>query len=174
MSPLANKSFNLTLDGENYFFSVCSPTLEPCAGKAAACLTTANKQSTSLGVQNDYLRYNVTGSPYILYENGAKCDDTRHWSTKIEFLCASEGLAEGPHIIEHKDCQLLIHFVTEYACQTNMTCKVESYSDNVDGMVIDLTRLIRTNENYVATVNETVSEQKGWDKSVQVGRLRRK
>uniref|UniRef100_A0A1B0GES3 MRH domain-containing protein n=1 Tax=Glossina morsitans morsitans TaxID=37546 RepID=A0A1B0GES3_GLOMM len=56
-----------------------------------ACLS-VNGQSTSLGNGNSHLRVNQTGTPYLLYENGANCETSKNvktkWSTKIEFVCA--------------------------------------------------------------------------------------
>ncbi|KAL9892618.1 lysosomal enzyme receptor protein isoform 1-T1 [Glossina fuscipes fuscipes] len=193
LSSLKDKTFTLQQDKQNYKFGVCSHPGEPCMESDGACLS-VNGQSTSLGNGNSHLRINQTGTPYLLYENGANCETSKNvktkWSTKIEFVCAhsvnsnrsndkdnsgSNGssstskddsiTAVGPKIIENSNCQLLIHYQTELACQEQITCKAKVYVDHTeDGTgaeVIDLTPLISTNKNYQAKVDAaTINEHR--------------
>ncbi|CAD6994222.1 unnamed protein product [Ceratitis capitata] len=132
---------------------------------------------------NSQLRYNHSGTPYLLYTDGALCDGQTKWSTKIEFVCANNatkdnGTADnsngsngdgshvlGPKIIENKNCQLLIHFQTPLACQEQIECKVKVFVEHTDdGMaeeeVVDLTPLISATDNYEAEINNaSITEQ---------------
>jgi len=132
-----------------------------------------------MGHFNSHLRFNQSDSPYLLYEEGAVCDDKgRRWSTKIEFVCAnnvtkdngqgggevgantsSTTATDAVQIIEDANCQLLIQYQTPHACLKQINCKAKvdvqdsSYNyDSVSEEYIDLTPLINANENYEARV----------------------
>lgn len=78
----------------------------------------STKSVLPLGQFNHFLRFNQTGSPYLEYKSGAACENVADkWSSKIEFLCASDGMAEGPVVVENDHCQLVVHFVTRLVCQ---------------------------------------------------------
>lgn len=165
MRSLMNKPITLEQYNQKYIFSICSPAGQPCMENDGACLF--NQQSDGLGKFNTNLRLNQTGTPYLLYENGVICNDkgtTTKGSTKIEFVCAGKGGSSGPKIIENSNCQLLIHYQTELACQEQIECKAKVYiehsEDVTDMEVIDLTPLISTTENYEAEIDRTsITEQ---------------
>lgn len=202
MNSLRNETYNLGLNGKTYTFGICADGGSPCLEHAGAC-ETINGQSTSLGNTNSNLRFNQTGSPYLLYESGAPCQPntkdktatTTFWSTKIEFVCATDGdggggggasvadghttngdgaaasppssstSSNGPKIIENSNCQLLIHYPTKLACQNQITCKTRSYHGSV-GHDMDLTPLISTTDNYEAKVSSSISQSEV-DKSMK-------
>ncbi|XP_055901792.1 cation-independent mannose-6-phosphate receptor [Eupeodes corollae] len=161
MNSLKNETYNLVLNGKNYTFGICTDAGSACLEHDGAC-ESINGQSTSLGITNSNLLLNPTGSPYLLYITGASCQPkdktatTTYWSTKIEFVCATDGAAgqtivvgdgtssastassssssslsssssSGPKIIENSNCQLLIHYQTKLACQNQITCKTRGY-----------------------------------------------
>ncbi|XP_055848636.1 cation-independent mannose-6-phosphate receptor [Episyrphus balteatus] len=189
MNSLKNETYNLGLNSKTYTFGICTDGGSPCLEHAGAC-ESINGQSTSLGNTNSNLRFNQTGSPYLLYETGAPCQPktkdktatTTFWSTKIEFVCATDGggdgagqgataasssSSSGPKIIENSNCQLLIHYQTKLACQNQITCKTRGYGSAtsvMDGYAssvghdMDLTPLISTTDNYEAEVSSSISQ----------------
>lgn len=104
----------------------------------------------SLGKFNDKLHVNETGSPYLLYENGDRCNSSQpsaNWSTKIEFVCANDShITIQPKVIETSKCQLLIQYPTPLACQNQIKCASDGYGPNDEG--IDLSLLTSTTKNY--------------------------
>ncbi|XP_023158991.1 cation-independent mannose-6-phosphate receptor-like isoform X1 [Ceratitis capitata] len=182
MRSLQGKTYELSMPTKNYTLGICSNAGQPCMANDGACLA-ENQQTTGLGQMNSQLRYNHSGTPYLLYTDGALCDGQTKWSTKIEFVCANNatkdnGTADnsngsngdgshvlGPKIIENKNCQLLIHFQTPLACQEQIECKVKVFVEHTDdGMaeeeVVDLTPLISATDNYEAEINNaSITEQ---------------
>ncbi|XP_053970167.1 cation-independent mannose-6-phosphate receptor [Anastrepha ludens] len=179
MRPLQGKSYTLSLDAKNYTFGICSNAGLPCLVNDGACLV-ENAQTTTMGQMNSQLRFNHSGSPYLLYTNGALCDGQNKWSTKIEFICANNAtkdnqttssnsssntsIAMDPKIIENKNCQLLIHIQTPLACQEQINCKAKVYvehsEDGTSEEVFDLTPLISATDNYEAKINTaSITEQ---------------
>lgn len=150
-----------------------------------ACMTD-NGQTTSFGIANTQLRINATGTPYLLYENGANClsssgNSATTWTTRIEFICVnntiaapnpSYGNANGvdgksdrrintlPVIVEDSNCQLLIHYQTSLACIEPIACKAKVYvehSEDGSGIeFVDLSPLINNHDNYVAEIDQTL------------------
>lgn len=123
MSPLADKTFTVSNQGKSYAFGVCNAAGSSWATVGACQLPGGNgtKTTVPLGVFNHYLQFNQTGSPYLEYKTGAACDGIQKtWSTKIEFLCASNGLAEGPVIVENDNCTLVVQFVTHLVCKNEV------------------------------------------------------
>lgn len=104
----------------------------------------------SLGKFNDILHVNETGSPYLLYENGDRCNSSQssaNWTTKIEFVCAKDShITTQPKVIETSNCQLLIQYPTPLACQNQIKCASDGYGPNDEG--IDLSVLTSTTKNY--------------------------
>lgn len=120
---------------------------------AGACYE-QNATTISLGNSNSQLRFNQSGSLYLLYEDGAECPSaaagSRRWSTKIEFVCANNatkdhaataagagteagagaGGADSLEIIEDSNCQLLIQYQTPLACREPIRCKATIYVDH--------------------------------------------
>ncbi|XP_037721567.1 cation-independent mannose-6-phosphate receptor isoform X1 [Drosophila subpulchrella] len=175
LSSLSKKpARTLVKDGRNYTIAVCAQAGTPCQENGGACYE-QNSTTISLGNSNSQLRFNQTGSLYLLYEDGAECSTDsgiRRWSTKIEFVCAnnatkdnganSAGAAGGGDsfkIIEDSNCQLLIQYQTPLACREPIKCKASVYVDHTtDGLgssgdeLIDLTPLISASDNYEAKV----------------------
>ncbi|XP_037918869.1 cation-independent mannose-6-phosphate receptor [Hermetia illucens] len=147
-NPIAGV-YNVTQGDKHYMVGICKDIGSPCLSGDGACELN-NNQATSLGKSTVELNVNETGSPFAIYTSGSKCNSSQNWTTKIEFICSNNQTDQGPKIIENSNCVLIVHFKTSLACQEQILCKV------VDaGRTIDLTPLISTNENYVATVNET-------------------
>ncbi|KAH8417772.1 hypothetical protein KR222_005746 [Zaprionus bogoriensis] len=170
LSPLgAVAPHKLSKDGKTYTVAACTSAGEPCIENSGACYE-QNGQTFSLGNFNALLRFNQSGSPYLLYEDGTNCGTNgRRWSTKIEFVCANNvtkdnvlvgtggNLAtDAVQIIEDSNCQLLIQYQTPHACQEQISCKNKLYvDDSTEGgslQSVDLTPLINANENYEARI----------------------
>ncbi|XP_032576385.1 cation-independent mannose-6-phosphate receptor isoform X4 [Drosophila sechellia] len=172
LSSLSSKPARTLLkDGKNYTIAVCAHAGAPCQENGGACYE-QNSTTISLGNSNSQLRFNQTGSLYLLYEDGAECSTAtgmRRWSTKIEFVCANNatkdngastaGGSDSFKIIEDSNCQLLIQYQTPLACREPIRCKATTYVDHTnDGLgssgdeLIDLTPLISATDNYEARV----------------------
>ncbi|XP_052835231.1 cation-independent mannose-6-phosphate receptor isoform X2 [Drosophila gunungcola] len=172
LSSLSSKpARTLVKDGKNYTIAVCAHAGTPCQENGGACYE-QNSTTISLGNSNSQLRFNQTGSLYLLYEDGAECSTAagiRRWSTKIEFVCANNatkdnagtaaGGSDSLKIIEDSNCQLLIQYQTPLACREPIKCKAIVYVDHTtDGLgssgdeLIDLTPLISASYNYEAKV----------------------
>lgn len=77
-----------------------------------------------MGLVDDELQLG-DGVPFIAYETGAKCNDTR-WRTEIQFICQPKGEPKmEPKVIEDSNCLLVIQYPTEAVCQH----EVEFYSE---------------------------------------------
>ncbi|XP_017052516.1 cation-independent mannose-6-phosphate receptor isoform X2 [Drosophila ficusphila] len=165
LSSLSTKpARTLIKDGKNYTIAVCAHAGTPCQEKSGACYE-QNSTTISLGNSNSQLRFNQSGSLYLLYDDGAKCPTgsaIRQWSTKIEFVCANNATkdnADSLKIIEDSNCQLLIQYQTPLACREPIKCKTTLYVDHTaNGFgssgdeLIDLTPLISASDNYEARV----------------------
>ncbi|XP_062124359.1 cation-independent mannose-6-phosphate receptor isoform X1 [Drosophila sulfurigaster albostrigata] len=142
----------LTKDGKTYTVAVCASAGTPCLSDGGACYA-QNEQTYNLGNFNTHLRFNQSGSPYLLYEEGAVCDASgRRWTTKIEFVCANNatkdnGTNDAVQIIEDSNCQLLIQYQTPLACLQQIRCKAKFYEE-----LVDLTPLVNANDNYEARI----------------------
>ncbi|KAH8381501.1 hypothetical protein KR093_006865, partial [Drosophila rubida] len=164
LSPLSARGpHTLTKDGRTYTVAVCGSAGLPCLPNGGACYDQKG-QTYNLGNFNSHLRFNQSGSPYLLYEEGAKCDSSaRRWTTKIEFVCANNATKDNRtndivKIIEDANCQLLIQYQTPLACRQQIRCKARFYEDASDGsdamseQLVDLTPLINADENYEARI----------------------
>ncbi|KAH8383044.1 hypothetical protein KR009_006457, partial [Drosophila setifemur] len=175
LSSLRTKPARTLLkDGRNYTVGVCAQAGNPCQDRGGACYK-QNSTTISLGNSNSQLRFNQSGSLYLLYEDGAECPTatgTTRWSTKIEFVCANNATKDGGaggdgggggsetlKIIEDSNCQLLIQYQTPLACREPIRCKATIYVDHTaDGLgssgdeLIDLSPLISASDNYEARV----------------------
>lgn len=120
LASLSNQSYNVTQGNATYKFGVCKSANEPCLGTSGICQT--GKTTMSLGMVSNYLQFNKTGSPYLIYENGANCGAMdKKWQTKIEFVCAEtvDHLKRETKItvVENTSCQIIIQFETALVCQ---------------------------------------------------------
>lgn len=143
-----------------------------------------NGQTNSLGKLNSHLRFNQSGSPYLLYEDGGHCGTgERRWSTKIEFVCANNATKDNGNtsgssgsttatnavkIIEDSNCQLLIQYQTPYACQEQIKCTDKGYAELSGDFTIDLTPLINANENYEASIDLPAKQAEKLPKNTKV------
>ncbi|KAL5283604.1 IGF2R family protein [Megaselia abdita] len=155
MNPLKTK-FNSTAEqGKVYNFAICKSSGAPCSENDGSCVEDKGRR-TSLGKFNDKLHFNKTGSPYLLYENGDKCNSSNvstNWTTKIEFVCAKDShITIEPKVIETSNCQLLIQYPTPLACQNQIKCTSDGYGSNDEG--IDLSLLMSTTKNYEVNGND--------------------
>ncbi|XP_059621562.1 cation-independent mannose-6-phosphate receptor isoform X2 [Phlebotomus argentipes] len=154
LRPLSKKPFNVTHDNHTYAFGICASPRAPCLESSGACEIFA-AETRGLGLVNDKLLVNQTGAPYLKYEGGGLCQSTKQpWYSVIEFVCAEQGMQQGPKVIENTDCRLIIQFVTDAICQTRqISCQT---TNNSFDAVIDLAPLIRNTDNYVANVSAGV------------------
>ncbi|EDV90634.1 cation-independent mannose-6-phosphate receptor isoform X2 [Drosophila grimshawi] len=182
LSPLgSHAAHTLSKDGKSYTVAVCNSAGTPCMANDGACYE-QNGQTYKLGNFNTQLRFNQSGSAYLLYEDGANCGTGgRHWSTKIEFVCANNATKDNGttsidavQIIEDSNCQLLIQYQTPFACQQQIKCKANVYVEHsTDGSgsggdeLVDLTPLINANENYEARVELPASQQQQLPKNTK-------
>lgn len=105
-------------DNKTYLFGICNMANSPCKGKDGICEKTDTSDTISLGQFNDHLKLNQTGSSYLSYVGGDVCvKPSRQWTSKIEFLCPTKGVKEGPIVIENTECQIIIQYVTDLVCQ---------------------------------------------------------
>ncbi|XP_075149017.1 lysosomal enzyme receptor protein [Haematobia irritans] len=173
MSSLKDTQFKLQRDNQNYIFAICSAAGQPCMENDGSCAE-SNNQATSLGKISTHLSIDQTGTPYLLYKDGAICETKAgslptKWSTRIEFVCANRTNGNGnsnndsnfgPKIIENSKCSVLIQYQTELACREQINCKTKVYvehSEDGTGMdYIDLTPLISNTENYVAEIDASL------------------
>ncbi|XP_030573514.1 cation-independent mannose-6-phosphate receptor isoform X1 [Drosophila novamexicana] len=183
LSPLSTLApHKLAKDGKIYNVAVCASAGTPCMANGGACYE-ENGATYGLGNFNSHLRFNQSGSPYLLYEDGVNCGNgSRRWSTKIEFVCANNATKDNGtgasidavQIIEDSNCQLLIQYQTQHACQQQIRCKVKVYVEHSeDGTgsggeeVVDLTPLINANENYEARVELPAKQQQHLPKNTK-------
>ncbi|XP_055710305.1 cation-independent mannose-6-phosphate receptor isoform X2 [Phlebotomus papatasi] len=156
LRELSKKPYNVSHDNHTYTFGICSAPGHPCLESSGACEINP-AETTALGLANDKILINETGSPYLKYENGGLCKENKqHSYTIIEFVCAEQGMETGPKIIENTGCRLIIQFVTQLVCsQTQISCQTNNGSYQ---HVINLTPLISFTENYVANVSSGVKD----------------
>lgn len=127
MSSLSKKTYKAIHGNQTYVFGVCGAPKDTCMEKTGACETT-NGQISSLGVASNELQiaYNGTGSLFQVYDSGSVCELLhKKWNTKIEFICLAPGMSPEPSVVENTDCQLIIHFPTDLACQKTVTEKIK-------------------------------------------------
>lgn len=124
LASLSDQSYNVSHGNITYQFGVCKSANDPCLGTSGICQT--GKTTMSLGMVSDFLQFNKTGSPYLIYTNGANCDAIdKKWQTKIEFVCATNDhlkrdtnkLSSKITVVENTNCQIIIQFETSLACQ---------------------------------------------------------
>lgn len=181
LTSLAGRQYNATRGSATYHFGICNEAGAPCAVGAGVgmCMSNATATTTTvagdssqpisrpLGGFNTYLRYNQTGAPFLQYTGGAVCGAIgRTWSARVEFVCASAGMSEGAVVVEeNEDCVVIVHFVTKLVCQQQIGCVA---TDLRSGMEYDLSPLMATKRNYVATVKGEAVDGVGRDKVVRI------
>lgn len=157
LSSLSGITYNVTQQNSTYSFAICDTPKEQCIGDAGSCRTHGGSVA-SLGITSKHLYFNETGSPYLIYESGSACKSLdEKWSTKIEFICASEGTI-GPKVIENTGCMLIIQFVTSLACPEN---QISCEATNSDNTKISLGPLKSATHNYRALINDTLKATEG-------------
>lgn len=124
LASLSEQSYNVSHDNVTYQFGVCKSANEPCLGTSGICQT--GKTTMSLGMVSEFLQFNKTGSPYLIYKNGANCDGIdKKWQTKIEFVCVDDHSIRDKinkidskiTVVENTNCEVIIQFETLLACQ---------------------------------------------------------
>lgn len=144
---LSGKSYSVNRNNETYTFGICNAP-KGCLENSGAC---TSKQS--LGLLNDNLKFNTTGTPSLTYTDGAICrTGGKKWYTQIDFSCATEQNEDNTaKLLEDTDCRLIIEFATRLACPSNISCEA------VSGITkFDLSPLIRSDANYEATISEAL------------------
>lgn len=119
LSELSHQQYTVKHDNDEYVFGICAEPKQPCKDNAGACLVT-NGQSSSMGIVSSELQFSdeTSNSPILLYQSGSVCKElNKQWTTRIEFLCQTEGMSAVPTIVENANCSLIIHFPTKLACQ---------------------------------------------------------
>lgn len=108
-----NKTIIYTVHHENekYEFGVCDH----------GAFHIEREKSTSMGKVDDDLKIQA-GVPILDYNYGATCNNTSTMRTKLEFICnGKDNPKTEPKVIENKDCELVIQFPTELACQNEVS-----------------------------------------------------
>lgn len=128
LASLSDQVYSVSHGNDTYQFGVCKTAMEPCLETSGICQTRGGKTGNttmSLGMDSDYLQFNKTGSPYLIYENGAKCGVDKKWQTKIEFVCAIEDHSKKDKsvitVVENTNCQIIIQFETWLVCQKQVS-----------------------------------------------------
>lgn len=126
VSTLSGHEHTVEHGGQTYQFGICSDVKKSCGVDVGACMTTGG-QKTSMGKISTDLFLSLeekSDSPYLLYESGSVCENlSKHWTTKIEFVCLTEGMQTGPQVIEDSNCTLIIHFPTKLVCKNEVRAK---------------------------------------------------
>lgn len=122
LSELSGHQYTVKRDNSEYVFGICSEPKKPCNDNAGACLVTGG-QSSSMGLANSQLHFldEQSDSPVLVYESGSVCETmNKQWTTRIEFICQTEGMTARPTIVENSNCSLIIHFVTKLVCKNEV------------------------------------------------------
>lgn len=123
LNELSGKTYTVEQNNKKYVFGICKNANEPCLENVGACNVTGG-QSSSMGTVSSILELSEEKSdaPFLLYKSGSTCGTLdKHWRTKIEFLCQTDGMAAGPKIIEDSNCSLIIHFATKLVCNNEVS-----------------------------------------------------
>lgn len=116
LTSMAGVEHTVKHENKTYSFGICN-IAKACKDKNGICEKTDSGETISMGLFNDHLKFEQTGSPYLLYVGGDVCEKpSRQWTTKIEFLCGKNG-EDGPVVIENTDCELIIQYKTDLVCQ---------------------------------------------------------
>lgn len=122
LKELSNQQYTAEHENKKYVFGICTEPKQPCLESAGACLITGG-QSSSMGVISSELKLTDEKSeaPFLLYKSGSVCEALhKQWTTKIEFLCQTDGMTAGPKIIENSNCTLILQFVTKLVCRNEV------------------------------------------------------
>lgn len=119
------KTYEVKHGDEVYELGICSSP-EKCLNNSGACRI-KGEQSESMGTLSELQLDEI---PFLLYENGAKCEGDRRYTTIIQFVCPPADESKGaetnsdngiPKVIEDKNCTLVIQFPTKAACQNTVS-----------------------------------------------------
>lgn len=123
LNELSGQEYTVENGGHTYKFGICTDIKSTCLEGAGACLMTGG-QKTSMGkISADLLLSDddKSDAPFLLYKEGSVCEAlTKQWTTKIEFICQTDGMRAGPKVIEDSNCTLIIHFVTKHVCRNEV------------------------------------------------------
>lgn len=127
LNELSGKEYTVeSTDKQIYKFGICTDVKASCGVEVGACLTTGG-QKTSMGKISTDLFLSLeekSDSPYLLYTSGSVCGAlSKEWTTKIEFVCQTDGMQAGPKIVEDSNCILIIHFATKHVCKNEVRIK---------------------------------------------------
>lgn len=129
MNELSGKQYTVEHEKQKYVFGICTDAKRPCREKVGACLVTGG-QSTSMGTISTDLflsEEEKSDSPFLLYKEGSVCGTlSKQWTTKIEFVCQTDGMAAGPKIVEDSNCTLIIHFATKHVCKNEVCTALQN------------------------------------------------
>lgn len=120
LTELSGKEYTVEHDKQTYKFGICTDVKGSCAVDVGACLTTGGQKSSLGKISTDLFlsMEEKSDSPYLLYTSGSVCGTlSKQWTTKIEFVCQTEGMLAGPNIVEDSNCTLIIHFATKHVCK---------------------------------------------------------
>lgn len=128
LTELSGKEYTAEHDKQTYKFGICTDVRASCGVDVGACLTTGGQKSSMGKISTDLFlsMEEKSDSPFLLYTSGGVCGTlTKQWTTKIEFVCQTDGMRAGPKIIEDSNCTLIIHFVTKHVCKNEV--RIEFY-----------------------------------------------
>lgn len=111
-----NKTITYTVEHgkEKYEFGVCD----------LGAFHVEQDKKTSMGKVDDDLKIQA-GVPILEYNYGAPCNSNSTMRTKLEFICNGKNSPKAePKVIENKDCELVIQFPTELACQNEVSSSI--------------------------------------------------
>ncbi|XP_052808547.1 cation-independent mannose-6-phosphate receptor-like isoform X2 [Mya arenaria] len=149
LSPLAMKKGGYLISSEldtDIYINICrdinpvGPT-QGCPAGSGACKVqgagTASATHLELGSPVSDLAQDKNGRLVLVYkseETPAGC--TSPPTTTIEFICPDKGQSKDPMVTEDFDCQYVVEWQTEYACEertlTNSSCLLSSPRYDLD------------------------------------------
>lgn len=123
LNELSGKEYTAGNDKQIYKFGICTDVKASCRVDVGACLITGGQKSSMGKISTDLFLSleEKSDSPYLLYTSGGVCGTlSKQWTTKIEFVCQTEGMQSGPKIVEDSNCTLIIHFATKLVCKNEV------------------------------------------------------
>lgn len=123
LSELSGKEYTVENNKQKYKFGICTDVKASCGVDVGACLITGGQKSSMGKISTDLLLSldEKSDSPFLLYESGGVCGAlSKQWTTKIEFICQTDGMVAGPKIIEDSNCTLIINFASKHVCKNEV------------------------------------------------------